>query len=96
METMAYVSNELIVPAYYEITLQGKVSRDDESVQMLEIIYRDASFDMVTSFNFGDSAVLIREAVLGEKQNYVSALASISKQAQAALDKITEFALEES
>jgi Bacterial extracellular solute-binding protein. len=35
-----------VIPAYYEVALQGKYSRDDVSVQMLDIIRSDRVFDL--------------------------------------------------
>lgn len=90
METMAYYSNEYITPAYYEVTLKGKVARDDDSSIMLDLIYRNTYFDMVTAFNFNDISTMLRDMVLGEQENYVSAYAAKKDAAQAALDSILE------
>lgn len=90
METMAYYSDVYLTPAVYEVTLKGKVARDDDSSIMLDIIYGNTYFDMVTAFNFNNIAVLLREAVLGEKENFASKYASAKAKAQAELDKILE------
>lgn len=90
METMAYYSNEYLTPAVYEVTLKGKVARDDDSSIMLDIIYENTYFDMVTAFNFNNVAVLLRDAVLGETENFSSAYAASKSAAQAELDKILE------
>lgn len=88
METMAYYSNEYLTPAYYEVTLKGKVARDDDSSVMLDLIYANTYFDMVTAFNFNELGVLIRDTVLGETENFSSAYASKKDAAQAEYDKI--------
>ncbi len=88
MEVMAYCSDEYVAPAVYETTLDGKVARDDESSQMLDIIYENAYFDLVTAFNFGGLAVYLRSCVLGELENYVSGYASVAAKAQFELDAI--------
>lgn len=90
METLAYYSNEYLTPAVYEVTLKGKVARDDDSSIMLDMIYRDTYFDMVTAFNFADTGTMLRDAVLGETDNFASSYASIKASAQAELDKILE------
>ena len=90
METMAYYSDIYLTPAVYEVTLKGKVARDDDSSIMLDIIYGNTYFDMVTAFNFNNIAVLLRDAVLGEKENFASKYASAKTKAQAELDKILE------
>jgi hypothetical protein len=92
LETMAYYSQEMVTPAVYEITLQGKVSRDDSSAKMLDIIYGGAAFDFVTAFNFANAGNILREMVTGDQQNFVSVYARIKKPAQAELNKVMSFA----
>ncbi len=94
METMARASYDIMVPAIYERTLNGKVARDDESSLMLDIIFENASFDFNTVFNFADTAVLLRKAVTGDEQNFMSKYTAKQKAAQKALDKVVAFALE--
>lgn len=45
IETMAQYSYEYIRPAWYEKTLTGKYTRDDESEEMLDIIYSNVLYD---------------------------------------------------
>ncbi|MCI8387332.1 MAG: hypothetical protein HFE63_02555 [Clostridiales bacterium] len=90
METMAYYSNQYVAPAVYETTLRGKVARDDSSSIMLDIIYENAYFDLVTAMNLNETATLLRDCALGEKENYVSEYQKIKNGAQDALDKIIE------
>jgi hypothetical protein len=94
METMARASYDIMVPAIYERTLNGKVARDDESSLMLDIIFENAAFDFNTVFNFADTAVLLRKAVLGDEENFMSKYTAKLKAAQKALDKVVAFALE--
>lgn len=42
---MSVLSRKLIVPAYYEKTLMGKVKRDDESEEMLDIVFSNILYD---------------------------------------------------
>lgn len=72
LETMAAVADEVIVPAVYEVTLQGKVSRDAKSSQMLDIIFENPCYDFITAFDFGGSGTSLRKAVLGWEENWVS------------------------
>jgi hypothetical protein len=94
LETMAYYSQEMVTPAVYEITLQGKVSRDDNSTKMLDIIYSSAAFDFVTAFNFADLGNILREMVTGDQQNFVSRYARLEKSALAELNNVMNFAEE--
>ena len=90
METMAYYSNLYLSPAVYEVTLQGKVARDDDSSVMLDLIFEGSYFDMVTAFNFKKTAEMVRDAVLGETKNFASKYAAIKNSAQAEIDKIID------
>ncbi len=94
METMAAYSKQIIEPAAYEKTLQGKGAYDENSSKMLDIIFSNAYFDMVTALNFADSAILVRDCALGEKDNFVSAWEKTAKRAQLELDKIMEVVAE--
>ena len=87
-ETMAYYSELYLTPATYEVTLKGKVARDDNSSLMLDLIYENAYFDMVTVFNFNDTATLLRDAALGEVENFASRYAATKATAQATIDNI--------
>jgi len=45
LEAMASESARNVMPAYYEVALKGKYARDEESEQMLDIIFADLVFD---------------------------------------------------
>ena len=51
LECMASEGNRLCIPAYYEIALKDKYTRDDVSVTMLDIIHDGATTDFVSAFN---------------------------------------------
>ncbi|MBE6611381.1 MAG: hypothetical protein E7632_02710 [Ruminococcaceae bacterium] len=92
METMAAYSYDFIRPATYEVTLQGKVSRDDETIQMLDIIFEGASYNFIGTFNLSNVGTILTEAVTGDEKHFASKYASYSKKAQAQLDEISGFA----
>ena len=46
LEYINYRAKENITPAYYDLTLKGKVSRDEESVEMLDIILDNRVVDL--------------------------------------------------
>ena len=90
METMAFYSDMYMRPAAYEVTLKGKTSRDDASEAMLDLIYANTSFDFNTVFNFGDTSILLRASMLGEKSDFASKYAKSKEKAQKQLDKMVE------
>lgn len=44
MEELAYQSHITLLPAYYENVLKGKATRDDESIEMLDLIHNSVSY----------------------------------------------------
>ena len=56
LEALAYYGYEDIMPVYYEKVLKGKNTRDDESAEMLDLIFNNISFDFcqIYSYAFGD------------------------------------------
>lgn len=94
LETMAYISDTFLRPAVYDVTLQGKVSRDEDSAAMLDLIYARTAFDFNTVFDFGGTSILLRECVLGEQENFSSRYAAVQQKAQKALDDMLAFAKE--
>lgn len=53
MEAFARESVDTTRKAYYDITLQGKVSRDDESSEMLDLIFQSRVYDISMLYNWG-------------------------------------------
>ena len=53
MEAMTGVSAETIIPAYYEISLHTRFTRDEDSVEMLDIIREGRIFDLAVLYNWG-------------------------------------------
>ncbi len=54
VELMGYHSEKLITPAYYDKTLIGKYTRDDESVDMLDIIFKNRMYDVGNLYTVGN------------------------------------------
>ena len=50
-EYLGAKSHEIVLPAYFNILLSGKLTRDDESLDMLDIIYGDSIYDFGLNFS---------------------------------------------
>ena len=94
METMAYMSLEMVKPAMYDIIIQQKVARDEASQQMLDIIYNNFYFDLNVIHDFGGSSIFMREAACGIKEDFVSGYERIKDRAETALSQLIEAYLE--
>ena len=53
MDAFTAVSAETIMPAYYTISLEGKFTRDEDSIEMLNIIRDGRIFDLAVLYNWG-------------------------------------------
>jgi len=52
LEAMAFLGNKLVKTEYYERILQRKNLMDEESAQMLDLIFENKKYDMGAVFNF--------------------------------------------
>ena len=53
LEAMAYESRYTLLPAYYDVMLKTKVSRDSDSEEMLTIIFGNTTYDLGGIYAFG-------------------------------------------
>lgn len=52
-EALAYHGQKIVLPAYYDVSLVGQSTRDDESSEMLDIIFDNLVFDIGFIFRVG-------------------------------------------
>ncbi len=86
LEAISCESRKLLRPAYYDVNLQGKISRDEESRDMLDIIFENRAFDIGAIYNFGGFS----EEVYRMTQTYNSDYASLYAKGQKKYDKSLE------
>lgn len=92
-EALAAESYKSVVPAYYDVVLKTKASRDEESSEMIDLI-RD---NIVVDFGYIHSTALdgVGHLFVGEVRaktaNIASAFKAKQKSAQKKLDSIIEF-----
>ena len=53
LELLAYKGKEYLTPAYYEKTLVGQYTRDEESAEMLDLIFANLVYDIGMNYNIG-------------------------------------------
>ncbi len=71
-EAMAYYSKQYLTPAYYDVSLQGILTRDEESNDMLDIIFSSKIYDLGYLFNVGGQQRMMRQLVEGNTKAYAS------------------------
>ena len=52
MNAFTGVSADILMPAYYEVSLHGRFTRDEDSIEMLDIIREQRVFDRAVLFNW--------------------------------------------
>ena len=53
LETMAGYSSDTIIPALIDVSLKSKFARDEESAEMLEIIFKSKTYDFAVEYGWG-------------------------------------------
>jgi hypothetical protein len=96
MESMSALGHKEVIPVYYDILLKEKVSRDDDSRDMLDIILAGIVFDSGLNFSVGSSqpGMFMKDLILGKKQDYASALEKVQAKMEADYDKFYNKVLE--
>ena len=89
MEALCYQSYELVRPALCENLLKQKVSRDEASAQILDLILDNTYLDLNGLYNFGTSCTFVGECIVNEKE-FVSGLEKLEKKIQADIESISE------
>jgi len=85
LEAMAYGSED-VHKAYYDVTLTGKMARDEETIRMLEIIFESRCYDIGKIFGWGNFNGIVSNTVkVGG--SYVSAIEAVMTSAQTAMEK---------
>ena len=58
VELLGYYNGQIVMPAFYDILLGQKISRDTESQQMLDIIFGNTVYDLGVNLGSGFYMVL--------------------------------------
>jgi len=91
LEAMAAESRKLVVPAFYDVTMKIKYARDDESSQMLDIIFERRSCDLIYVNDFGGFySGMVWDVLKKENYNLASFYESRSISTQKAIDAYVE------
>lgn len=85
----AWAKNYL-TPAYYEVNLRYKDLRDDESEEMLDIIFDNIVYDMGECFKFGKVSSIFSELVQTGSSDVVSTLDERRPQAELDIQQLID------
>jgi len=86
-EAMAYYSHVYLTPAFYEASVEGLLTRDEESNEMLDIIFNTKVYDLGYIYNWGSVAFSLRTLVNEENKAYTSRFDSIQGSVESAIQE---------
>jgi hypothetical protein len=93
LSAMGYYSKQYITPAYYDVTVTNKLIRDEDSMEMLDIILKNRILDLSYLYNWGEIGSLFSGiSSSGKADTFISqfekAEAKINKAIQKTLDEL--------
>lgn len=94
LELLAYESGETVIPAYYDVLLAGKLSRDEDTRNMIDILFDTIAYDVGMNyfgFTSGCNELLYaanKLVIEGKSVDYASYYAKYEKQAIQAIEKL--------
>lgn len=88
VEALSAESRYTVQPAYYEISLKGKYVRDEESADMLDILFRTRLYDLGSVGHFGNFETEWLRIVSNKKRDIVSIYDKSEKMIQSDIDKL--------
>lgn len=83
LEAMAYYGYKFLTPAYLEKQIKGKSTRDTESIEMIDLIMQNRSYDLELIHDWGSLSTSYSQLIFDNKNNY----ASLFKKSSAAAEK---------
>ena len=90
VEALTAESYYTLKPAYYDISLKTKLARDDESSEMMDIIFANRTYDLGKIYNWGGIYETVKRLADSKKTDYVSSIEKIKDKMQLAIDKTIE------
>lgn len=90
LEALSYFGQKYITPTYYEKTLKGKYFRDEESADMLDLIFASRFFDVGAYYQLGSYNEKVITMMQQGDTNFASMYEKNEKVALKVLEKINE------
>jgi len=90
LESLAAESRKTVLPAYYNVTLQRKRARDDESAEMLDIIFSQRYYSLDLIYNWGSVKDALVSLLNKGSTDVASTYAKTESKIQTAIDNTIE------
>lgn len=89
IEALSAVSREKLNPVYYEQTLQYQISRDEDSMRMLDIIFENRTCELAEIYNL-EIFNTVCGMIDAPQGTFVSAYDSVDEMTEARLEEIVD------
>ena len=90
LEALAYESRDTVTKAYYDLNLYTKMARDDESGDMLDIIFSTKRYDLGFVFNWGAIKSQL-EVIATSGKSFATVWESKESSAQKAMEETLDY-----
>jgi len=90
LEALAYESRDTVTKAYYDHNLYTKMARDNESGDMLDIIFSTKRYDLGFVFNWGAIKAQL-EVIATNEKSFATVWDSKEKACEAAMQETLDF-----
>ncbi len=90
IEALASESHYTVIPEYYNVNLQGKISRDEDSREMLDIIFSNRHYDLGEIYDPGNFANTLIFMTMDGKRDIASTWAKNEKRVNKNLENLLE------
>jgi ABC-type glycerol-3-phosphate transport system substrate-binding protein len=86
-EALTAESKYTLIPAYYELQLKTKFVRDNESAEMLEMIFANRTYSLLMLYNWGGMYSSITGMLTQNSRNFVSSMDKIESKIANEIEK---------
>ena len=89
-DALAAESFYTVIPAYYELQLKTKMARDEESGEMLDIIFAGRIFDLGLLYDWGGFSSLFSQAMQSNATDIVSRVERIEERIRTQIERTVD------
>jgi len=89
LDAMGYYAQQYITPAFIDVSVKDKVARDEDSVNMINLIYNNQVFDIGYIFNWGGMKAMFT-GMITSGTNFASSWAAIEEKVESELNASIE------
>lgn len=90
IEALNAESYYTLKPAYYDVSLKTKLARDDESSEMMDLIFANRTYDLGKIYNWGGIYETVKSLADSKKTDYISAVEKKADKMQSAIEQTIE------